>query len=130
MFMQKEHGAFNIKIEDNLLLVQFFDAWNYDQANCYNQEAKLAAAPLVNKPWARIIDLTLWEGGGEETIAPLTDLHQWSQQQNCLLVVFINPPLVPKFMLDKYGDPYGDYKIFQSTNEAKAWVRTQLNRTE
>jgi len=128
--MQKEHGAFNIEIEDNLFLVQFFDAWNLEQANCYNQEAKLAAASLVNKPWARIIDLTHWEGGGEETIAPIADLHQWSLQRSCLLVVFINPPLVPQFMLDKYGDPYGDYKVFQSINEAKPWVRAQLSLTE
>ncbi len=128
--MQKEHGAFNIEIEENLFLVQFFDAWNFDQTNHYNQEAKRAAAPLIDEPWARIVDLTLWEGGGEETIAPLTDLHRWSQQHNCLLVVFVNPPLVPKFMLDKYGDPYGDYKIFQSVDEAKFWAKSQLKFIE
>lgn len=130
MINQKEHGLFNIEIEDNLLLVQFFDAWNYDQANCYNQEVKRAAASLVNKPWARIIDLTHWEGGGEETIAPIGDLHRWSLQNNCQLVVFINPPLVPKYMLEKYGDPYGNYEIFQSLNEAKSWVMSKLNTTE
>ncbi len=126
--MQKEHGAFNIEIEDNLLLAQFFDAWNADQATYYNQEVKLAAAPLISRPWARIIDLTHWEGGGEEVIGPLTDLDQWSHLHNCSVVVFVNPPLVPQYMIDKHTDRYGDYVIFESMDEAKLWVRSQLKK--
>jgi hypothetical protein len=126
--MQKEHGLFNIKVEENLLLVQFFGAWNHAQAQHYNQEAKLAATPLLNQPWARIIDLSQWEGGGEETIAPIANLHQWSQQHNCFFAAYINPPLVPQFMIEKYGNLYGGYDIFQSTNEAKAWIRVQMQK--
>lgn len=124
--MLQEHGLFTIEVDDNLFLAQFFHAWNYDQANSYNHEAKLASQSLIGSPWARIIDLTHWEGGGEEVVKPITDLHHWSQKHDCVLVVFVNPPILPKFMLDKYGDPYGNYQTFKTIEKAKAWVKKEL----
>ena len=123
--MQK-HGHYHIEVIGNILISQFYGAWNYEQTKAYQQQVKLEAADIITSPWARIVDLSQWEGGGEETIAPLIMLQKWSEQHNCQLVVFVNPPLVPAFMLEKYGDPYGDYKVVGSTAEAISWAKSCL----
>ncbi len=118
-----QHGLYKIEIEGNLLISQFFGAWNYEQTKSYQEQVKIEAGPLLDNPWARIVDLSQWEGGGEETIAPLIMLQKWSEQHNCVQVVFVNPPLVPAFMLEKYGDPYGNYKVVKTIAEAKSWLK-------
>ena len=121
-----QHGAFKVTIEKNILLAEFFGAWNSQQTLNYYRYMKENAICLEHEPWARIVDLSHWEGGGEEIIKPLYDTNTWCSSHNCQLVVFVNPPLVPKYMLEKYGDPYGPYEIFEDIDSAKNWVSEQL----
>jgi len=122
-----EHGFFTIELEEELLISCFFSAWNFEQTKHYQEQVKLAAKPLLKRPWARLVDLSLWEGGGEEVIKPLADLQAWAEQHNCYEIIFINPPLVPKFMLEKYGDLYSEFQIFEDIDEAKRWALEQLS---
>ncbi len=122
----RKHGLFHIELESNLLIAQFFGAWNAEQTLDYGLYIKEQALPLLSKPWARIVDLSHWEGGGEEVIAPLYDSHKWCSENNCQIVVFVNPPLVPKYMLEKYGDPYGAYQVYDTVVLAKTSVINQL----
>jgi len=122
--MMREHGHFTIKVENSILLSYFFGAWNIEQTFAYSHQVKQHVQPLLNSPWTRIVDLSQWEGGGEEVVKPLQELQQWAEKNNCHQTIFINPPLIPKFMLEKYGDPYGDFKVFQSENEAKQWLKS------
>ncbi|XQW85213.1 hypothetical protein ACOYR1_00360 [Thalassotalea piscium] len=123
----KEHGSYTISVKDNLIISHFFGAWNIEETELYADHVKELAAPLSSQPWARIIDLTSWEGGGVEIISPLRILQHWAENNNCHHVVFISPPLLPKYMLEKYGDPYGDYKICENLDEAINWVKQKLN---
>jgi len=70
--------------------------------------------------------LSDWEGGGEEILAPLRELHTWSLEKQCRFVVFVRPSMLPKFMLEKYGSGYGSYQIFESLREAKNWAKQEL----
>ncbi|RHW74722.1 hypothetical protein [Colwellia sp. RSH04] len=116
------HGSFDITIENNILISRFYGPWNYEQTKTYQLEVMEQAKSMSPNYWARIVDLSQWEGGGEEVVTPLVQLQQWALENNCLEIVFVNPPLLPKFMLEKYGDPYGDYKVVQTIEEAKAWL--------
>ncbi len=121
--MMRKHGHFIIKQEGNLLFSYFFGAWNIEQTLTYAEQVKCSVQTLQDQTWARIVDLSQWEGGGEEVTKPLTELQLWSEHSNCIQTLFINPPLIPKFMLKKYGDPYGSYQVVQSEEEAKGWLK-------
>lgn len=121
-----QHGIFKVTITENILVSQFYGAWNVQQTLNYFNYMTTHAKQLSNKAWARIVDLSNWEGGGEEIIAPLYQTNTWCSEHNCKLVVFVNPPLVPKYMLEKYGDPYGSYEIFDDVETARVWVKEQL----
>lgn len=123
------HGYYTLSVQENLLISHFFGAWNVEQTQNYANHTKSAATVLTNKPWARIVDLTLWEGGGIDVVSPLQTLQQWAEKNNCQHVIFINPPLIPQYMLDKYGDPYGSYKISNSVEEATSWAKSALADT-
>ncbi len=122
----RQHGFLEIAVEKNLLVSQLFDAWNYEQTCNYKQQVKEASKPLLSRPWARVVDLSYWEGGGEEVVKPLHDLHLWSLENNCCAIVFVNPPLLPQFMLEKYGDPYKVYQICKTLDQAKTWAKKEL----
>lgn len=120
------HGHYTLNIQDNIIVSRFFGAWNYEQTVQYADDVKAISKPLHQTPWARVVNLSKWEGGGEEIVLPLHQLHLWSLELNCCVVVFVNPPLLPKYMLEKYGDPYGDYELFKDELTAKAWVAEKL----
>jgi|GEM_PF-1883127 len=120
------HGLFNIEVEDNLIVSHFYGAWNSEQTRHYAEQVKTLSSSLHNEPWARVINLSDWEGGGEEILAPLRELHTWSLENKCRFVVFVRPSMLPKFMLEKYGSGYGSYQIFESLQEAKNWAKQEL----
>jgi len=120
------HGSFDITIEGNVLTSHFYGPWNFEQTKTYQLEVMKRAETIIDKPWVRIVDLSQWEGGGEEVVAPLVQLQEWALANNCIEIVFVNPPLVPSFMLEKYGDPYGDYKVVKSIEEAKDWLTSHV----
>lgn len=128
--MMRKHGHFIIKQESNLLFSYFFGAWNIEQTLTYAEQVKCSVQTLQNQPWARIVDLSQWEGGGEEVTKPLIDLQLWSEYNNCVQTLFINPPLIPKYLLEKYGDPFSSYQIVQSEDEAKEWLKDHTKLIE
>ncbi len=121
--MMRKHGHFIIKQENNLLFSYFFGAWNIEQSLTYVEQVKCSVQTLKEQPWARIVDLSQWEGAGKEATEPLKELQLWSEHSNCIQTLFINPPLIPKFMIEKYGDPYASYQVLQSVEEAKEWLK-------
>ncbi|GAA5134931.1 hypothetical protein [Thalassotalea piscium] len=121
-----EHGHYTLSVQDNLILSRFFGAWNVEQIITYTNHVKEVAKAIASKPWARVVDLSDWEGGGVEVVQPLLLLQQWAEDNNCRQVVFISPPLIPKYMLEKYGDPYHDYKICNSVEEAISYLKSVL----
>ncbi|MGB1199241.1 MAG: hypothetical protein ACPG46_09340 [Thalassotalea sp.] len=123
----KEHGHFTLFLQDNIIVSRFFGAWNIEQTQHYVDHVIDIATTINHSPWARIVDISAWEGGAIETTKPLTLLQQWAEKNNCKHVVFINPPTLPQFMLDKYGQHYGNYKTFTSIDEATVWVKSTLN---
>ena len=122
--MMNPHGHFIVKQKGNLVFSYFFGAWNVEQTLNYSEKIKCSVQTLQDQPWARIVDLSQWEGGGEEVTKPLTELQLWSEQNNCIQTLFINPALIPKYMIEKYGDPDGHFKIVQSEDEAREWLKT------
>jgi len=121
--MMRKHGHFIIKQKNNLLFSYFFGAWNIEQTLTYAEKVKCSVQILQEQPWARIVDLSQWEGGAIEVTKPLKELQLWSEHSNCIQTLFINPPLIPKFMLEKYGDPYASYQVVRSEAEAMEWLK-------
>ena len=121
-----QHGYYTLSVHDNFILSHFFGAWNVEQTQDYTDHIKNVASDLTAKPWARIVNLSSWEGGGIDVIKPLERLQIWAENNNCKHVVFINPPLIPSYMLEKHGDPYHDYKVFADKDEAISWVQAEL----
>jgi hypothetical protein len=121
--MMRTHGHFILKQENNLLFSYFFGAWNIEQTLTYIEQVKRSVQTCKKQPWARIVDLSQWEGAGEEVTKPLTDLQCWSEHNNCVQTLYINPPLIPKYMLEKHGNPDARTHIVQTENEAIQWLK-------
>ena len=121
-----EHGHYTISVQGNMIVSKFFGAWNLEQAQAYADHVQKISTSLLAKPWARVVDLSEWEGGGHEVVEPLKVLHLWAAQHHCEMVVFVKPALLPQFMLDKFGALYGNYNVFDSVEQATEWVASEL----
>jgi hypothetical protein len=113
-----EHGSFKITLENNVLVSTFYGAWNKEQVEKYSNSVKQQAQPLLHSSWARVIDLSYWEGAGEEVVQPLTVLQHWAQDHNCKAIAFVNPQLLPQFMLKRYGHNYPTFEVFPTLEQA------------
>ncbi|REL27848.1 hypothetical protein DXX93_15635 [Thalassotalea euphylliae] len=122
------HGQFYIRTEGQCLYTQMLGVWNKEGTERYSQAVKNQAQRMLSSPWARIVDLAEFEGGGSEVTAELTRLQRWAKDNSCIYVVFILPKSLVEYMLQSAHDVYQPFEIVQSKQEAEILAQQQLQQ--
>ena len=78
----REHGSFKMKIIDQTLIVQCFDAWNIETVLRLCEEYKVLVATIYDKPWACLVDLSQWELSTPGMWDEIDKLNQWGNTHN------------------------------------------------
>jgi hypothetical protein len=125
--MLKEHGSFEIQVKGRVIEVKVSGSWNADTAQRYCSEYSNLAAPLVNEPWAELVNLTEWELDTPEAEKILHDLSQWADKNNLKYEAMITgKSSIREFQLDRIKNHPRKIivKYFKTTDEAVNWLRS------
>lgn len=78
----KEHGAFNMQVVDQTLIVKCFDNWNHETVKRLCKEYKNHVRGISDKPWGCLVDLSHWELSTPEMWDEIDDLNTWGNANN------------------------------------------------
>lgn len=87
----KHKQAFKLKLENKVLVATGFGVWTARDAEEYVAQFRRIVAPIANKPWAIILDVSAWEMSPIEVFALIKDNTQWCYQHNLAMAVSILP---------------------------------------
>ncbi|SEL25653.1 hypothetical protein SAMN05216262_10854 [Colwellia chukchiensis] len=82
--MLAEHGRWEIKIDNQVAVIWFADAWNEEAIVTFCQEFKRVTLPLLGKQWAIMSIFEQWQLGTPDIEHHVTELCEWFIANGCV----------------------------------------------
>jgi hypothetical protein len=128
--MNKWHFQFNIDVDapNRLVYVKIYGIWREDTAHSYQDDFKREVTPIIEKPWARLVDLSNWKTASDEVITIIGDHIQWCNDNNCAFAAYIidNPITYGQLMqMVEKGQAKETSKTFRTRQEAEKFLQEQ-----
>ena len=120
----KEHGNFILQLKGKIIYVKVIGSWNDLTTRRYCYEYYIIAEPLINTPWAELVDLTEWELDTPESEQLLHELSQWADSHNLTYQAIVGcQSTLQRFQLNsiKNDSEKVVIKYFDKTSEALNW---------
>ncbi len=76
-------------VEKATVYVKIFGQWKAETAKSYHEDFKQEMAPLLGKPWAKIVDLTNWKVSREEVTDIIGKHMAWSRDNGVALSIYV-----------------------------------------
>lgn len=122
------HGDFQIRLAGQVVISALKGAWNAETAHKYFDEVRDCAREICHNPWARLVDLSEWEGSGDDVAQILVNLQQWSAEHNSKYVAYVKPHTLSRYMMEKYNvSDVIDYSVFDDHQSALAFLTQCLS---
>jgi len=119
----QEHGEFQVKAEGQVIVSYLTGAWNVETANKYFESVRQHARSIYDKSWARLVDLSQWEGSGDDVAKVLVSLQQWAVKHKGKHVAYVKPHTLSKYMMEKYKlQDVINYHVFEEHEAALAYL--------
>ncbi|GAA5214130.1 hypothetical protein ACFSJ3_04070 [Corallincola platygyrae] len=121
----KEHGRYQIELQDRVVIVRFFDAWNEETSRRMCAEFLQVASTIADKPWACLVDLVHWGLGGPEVMAPIIEVNNWCTENNQAMEAVVCTVKLQEVLLRELQKalPKTESQFFETESEARAWLR-------
>jgi hypothetical protein len=128
--MAKWHFQFNIDVDalNQLVHVKIYGIWREDTALNYHEDFKREVAPITDKPWARLVDLSNWKTASDEVVAVIAEHIQWCVDNNCAYAAYVidNPITYGQLMrMIEKGQAKETSKTFRTKAEAEKFLQEQ-----
>jgi len=104
-----KHGSYSIAIDNQVLTVKAYDAWNMETVVSYFKKFKVQAEKLKHENWSCIVDLSHWELGPPEMLDEIKKLNIWSEENNQKFKAVIVKDAVQEHFLE------GAHMVFSQT---------------
>jgi hypothetical protein len=78
----KSKKAFSLNLEHRVLWVRADGVWNERTAHDYVTEFRQLVQPIINEPWAVVLDIRHWQLCPAEVFTILTDNTRWCLEHN------------------------------------------------
>ncbi len=121
---------YNINVDERnqVVYVKIFGVWKEDTAQRYHEDFKAETEAIIDKPWAKLIDLINWKMGTPEAINILGEHMDWSRKNGMKVQTYvINDPVrygqLLK-MIDK-GKAKEVSKTFRTRAEAERFLKAE-----
>jgi len=128
--MSKWHFQFNIDVDapNRLVYVKIYGIWREDTAHDYLEVFKKEVTPIIENPWARLVDLSNWKTASDEVIAVIGEHIEWCAENNCAIAAYIidNPITYGQLMqMIEKGQAKESSKTFRTRAEAERFLQEQ-----
>ncbi len=123
------HGCFDLWVDNQVLLARISGAWNEEEALLYFKKLKEITKPIIDKPWAMMLNLTNSELNtpGADQIA--STIVQWCLNHGIASVAEVyKPSLLKKRQFERLTKKLSseiERCQFSDETEAFAWLTTQ-----
>lgn len=90
----------DVDLDNRVIYSKIYGVWRATTARSYHEDYKEEAVPLLDKPWAKYVDLSNWKTGSQEVIDVIAEHIKWSEKQKMVIGVYIinNPVTYPQLM--------------------------------
>ncbi len=128
--MNKWHFQFNIDVDEpnRLVFIKIYGIWREDTARSYQDDFKREVTPLIEKSWARLVDLSNWKTASDEVITLMGEHIRWCTENNCAFAAYIidNPITHGQLMqMVEKGQAKETSKTFRTRQEAEKFLQEQ-----
>ncbi|NOY89387.1 MAG: hypothetical protein GXO93_08390 [FCB group bacterium] len=120
--------SIDINVKNHILFSKIYGLWKLETAEAYCDEFKKVVKPLLNEPWAKLIDLTNWKTSYPEVNNVIGDLNRWCRAHKMKWAVYIidNPVSFPHLMQMFDSGEYRDIaRTFRTRAEAEKFLKEQ-----
>ncbi len=81
--------SFNVDEKNRVIYVKIHGIWKAETARSYHQEFKKEVAPILGKPWAKLVDLTNWKTSYPDMIKVIGEHMDWSRNNDVALSLYV-----------------------------------------
>tara|TARA_B110000495_G_scaffold166702_1_gene152922 strand:+ start:795 stop:1283 length:489 start_codon:yes stop_codon:yes gene_type:complete len=127
--MLSVHGRWEIKIDNNVVIIWFADAWNEEAIVTFCKEFKQVTLPLINKQWAIISIFEQWQLGIPAIEFHVAELCQWFKDNGCVKDCHVySPSFLKTSQLERiipHTDSGYERCVFTNAEMAIQWLEEQ-----
>ena len=124
------HLEYDIDVDETNSIVyeKIYGIWRVKTAEAYKDDFEEAVQPLIDRPWAKLIDLSNWKTAYPEVIDIVGDHLKWAAEHNMQWSVNVisNPITFGQLMkMFERGRTRNISKTFRSYAEAESFLIEQ-----
>ncbi|MGB1296631.1 MAG: hypothetical protein ACPG8A_00085 [Psychrobium sp.] len=120
------HGSYHIKVADRVVISESFGSWNDITIKHFIAEYKLKAAPLLDRAWAGIVDVSHWQLATQEAEVIAKEFEQWCKTHNRHHIAIVGSNAMVNFQLTRSGLKASPDKTtinyFSNQQQALSWL--------
>lgn len=122
------HLGYTIDVdrENAVIYAKIYGPWKGETAENYHNEFKDEVTPLLDQPWARLIDLSNWKTSRNEVTDLIGKHMAWSKENNASMSLYVldNPSTFRQLnqMISKGGTKESAL-IFRRREEAEDFLK-------
>jgi hypothetical protein len=75
--------------ENAIIYAKVYGRWRADTAENYHNDFKKEMAPLLGKPWAKVVDVTNWKTSRDEVTHVIGKHMAWSRENGVSLSIYV-----------------------------------------
>lgn len=112
--------SFDVDIENRIIYEKIYGVWRENTAKSYFEDFKKEVSPLLDLPWAKLIDLSNWKTSSPEVIEIIGEHLEWCRKHKMVVSInIINNPVT-----------YGQLMRMFSRGKTKEISQTFRNRED
>lgn len=118
----------DVDVDNHLMYEKIYGVWRRATAEQYVADFIEEAAPLIDKPWAKMCDLTQWKTAAPEVIDIIGKHLIWCRQNNLALSVDVIDNPITYAQLQRMFDKGGVHhlvKVFRTRSEGEKYLASQ-----
>ncbi|MGB0836116.1 MAG: hypothetical protein ACPGR2_16510 [Psychrobium sp.] len=97
------HGSYRIKVVDRIIISESFGSWNDITIKHFVAEYKQKAAPLLDAPWAGLVDVSQWQLATQDAEVFAKEFEQWCKTNNRTHIAIVGSNAMVDFQLNRSG---------------------------
>ena len=118
--------SFDVDTERALIVEKIFGIWKMSTAERYHRDFMEEVKPLIERPWAKLVDLSNWRTSYPDVVRKIGDHLKWCRAHNMVISVnVLNNPSTFRQLNQMFaaGGTKDISQTFRSHAEAKKYLQ-------
>ncbi|MBD3258875.1 hypothetical protein GF377_10610 [candidate division GN15 bacterium] len=79
--------SFDVEPKSRVVYEKIYGIWRKETAEHYHEDFREAVSPLIDRPWAKLVDLSHWKTSFPDMVRVIARHLRWCRQNNMALSV-------------------------------------------